>query len=323
MVDRKPGTNPEQNGLLYGVIATSVVFSVPALMKNFGLLHLLVPLPVFFFLVSMGQQQGLKVITRSALVAGVIATVAGSLPALIMSLCLLPSGFILASSATGGESPCRAGLKSMLSLVAVLTVFWTFHGMFTGMNPYHALQTAVDNGLGATYALYAESSELPAETLLELEAVFEKLKTVIPKIFPGLLLISSISTIWLNLTIGHWLLNKKQPGLSPWRNFTTWRFPENLVWGIILASILLFINVGSLSILGLNILLILIALYFFQGLSVLTSIFDKWSVPHLFRLFVYTLIVIQAFSIFLLAAMGVADIWADFGKIKKNEETPT
>lgn len=299
---------------LVGIAITTVIFSLPALTGGIAWLHLLVPAPVFYYLRVLGRKEGGVLLANALLAACIIAMLSGRLSILLFSFTFLPMGFILFRSADKGDTPSRAGLQCVIALGATWAVFWMLYGAIYQVDFYKELLTSLDKGLDATYSTYIDSVNLPPDAREEIGKAFERLRHIIPKIFPALLVTALVSAAWLNIIIGHGLLKKKDPLLSPWKDFKDWRLPEPLVWGVILGGVLLFLPGEELNIFGLNILMVLGNIYMFQGLAVLSSIFVKWSVPHPFRYFVYMLIVIQAYGIILLALVGLADVWADFRK---------
>jgi uncharacterized protein YybS (DUF2232 family) len=168
----------------------------------------------------------------------------------------------------------------------------------------------------AAFENYKLSAKLPAATLLEIEAAFTELRLLVPRIFPGMLLMTVICTVWANLLAGDWLLKRKRQNLSTWDDFRNWRLPEPLVWGVIIAGLLVFLTDNILSSISLNILMVLGLIYFFQGLAVMTFLFGKWAVPLPLKLFLYALLLVQAYGMLLLAVLGLADVWLDFRKAK-------
>ena len=121
--------------------------------------------------------------------------------------------------------------------------------------------------------------------------------------------------MWLNILMANWLLKKK--GIAAWEDFQELKLPEWLVWIFILAGLGLFGPSQSLlNNLGLNLLIITGTLYFIQGFAVISSLFNKWSVPNPVRVVFFFFIIIQAYSIILLTLLGLADIWLNFRKPK-------
>ena len=65
---------------------------------------------------------------------------------------------------------------------------------------------------------------------------------------------------------------------------------------------------------GINCLLAVGVLYFFQGIALLVFFCDKWKIPFFFRLPLYALAVVQSSGALVLMIAGIADIWLDFRK---------
>ncbi|NOX25676.1 MAG: DUF2232 domain-containing protein, partial [Deltaproteobacteria bacterium] len=164
---------------------------------------------------------------------------------------------------------------------------------------------------------YSKAPDFPAKSKPELRAVFTRMRHMVPKVFPGALVISAVFTIWLNMLLINSLLKRSQ--IQAWEEFQFWRLPDFLVWLLIGAILLLFGPSGFLPVLGINIVLALSALYFFQGLAVVTSLFGRWSIPRPIKFLIFFVITIQAYGIVLLAILGVADTWISFRKPKLNQ----
>jgi uncharacterized protein YybS (DUF2232 family) len=126
-------------------------------------------------------------------------------------------------------------------------------------------------------------------------------------------------TVWVNLVIGNWLLAKRA-GFAPWPSSRQWRLPDWLIWGVILAMIATLASPAGMSAFGLNLLLILGLLYFFQGLGVLGSLLDRWSVPPPLQALIYFLFIIQYYGVILIAILGLIDVWADFRRPREQKE---
>jgi uncharacterized protein YybS (DUF2232 family) len=190
-------------------------------------------------------------------------------------------------------------------------------GLFHATNPYTSLLKELDQGLLNGFILYQENAELPPDTLESIRVAVELLRAYIPKVLPSLLISVVLSTTWLNLALGNWLLKSKDANLTPWPAYKDWQLPDRLVWGIIVGAALLILLPAPLSTLGLNIILICGTVFFFQGLAIVSSLLFKWSVPRPIRFLIYGLIFIQTYGIILLSFLGIADVWADFRKLNQ------
>ncbi|MBU0672178.1 MAG: YybS family protein [Candidatus Margulisbacteria bacterium] len=297
-----------------GIVITAAIFCLPSLITDLSWLHGLVPLPVFYYLICFGQKQGTTLVSIALLIAGGISAIFGTLSILLFSLTMLPLGFVFAKTIARHETANEAGLKGVIYLITIWTVLGTLYATISGTNPYTEALTSLDKTLEASYTLYSQSAEVPVETLQEIQSAFKQLRLLIARMFPALLLSSTFFTVWLNMLFGRWLLIKKSPSLSPWNDFKEWKLPEILVWVVILAVVQLLLPIESIKTLGLNTAFVLGVLYFFQGLSILSCLLAKWSVPQPFKVLIYLLVLIQVYGIILLSLIGIADIWANFRK---------
>lgn len=297
-----------------GIAIITAVLALPAASKDLAWLHSLVPLPVFYYLTVLGPKPGLALVGTGVLAATVITTILGTLPVLLFALSMLPVGYVLAQAAGRQESPTRAGTKA----VAFVVLAWLFLGLLYAstqqLNPYKEIVDGLDQGLRDTYEMYTKSSELPPDVAKEFAKSFEALRLFLHKGFPALIMTSIICTVWLNLAVGHWLLKKRNPDRAPWGELKTWRMPEIIVWVVIFAALAMIVPVQALNNVGLNVGIVVTLLYFMQGLAILSSFLAKWNIPHLFKVAIYTLLVIQLYGIILIAGVGLMDVWFDFRK---------
>jgi len=305
-----------------GMVILIAVLSLPAITPNMtGWLTGLVPLPVFYYLICLGKEQGSVLIRNAVLLAGGIALIFGSLPLLFFALTLVPLGFVFFHAAQSKMPPAQTGFNGILVLSGVWLLFWTGIGIIEHINPYQQLLVALDEGLSRAFSLYQEESGLPATTLKNIEVAVDQLKTFIPKVLPGLLFTGILYTVWMNQALGNWLLKKRKRDLAPWQDFKDWQLPDQLVWGLILGAASLVFLSGPLHTIGLNIVIVWGGLYFLQGLAVLVSLLHRWSLPKPLRLLIYAFFGLQTLGIVLLSILGLVDIWTDFRKLNRPAET--
>jgi uncharacterized protein YybS (DUF2232 family) len=305
-----------------GFILLAALLLLPTLLpEKTGWLTSLVPLPIFYYLVSLGKKKGSILIRNCIFLAAVGALIFGSLPLLIFSLTLVPLGIAFSYGVFHGKSPATTGFIGSLVLAFTWLLYWSVLAMLHQTNPYATLLAELDNGLSSGLMLYEESAELGPETLESVRIAVELLRIYIPKILPALLVSALLSTVWLNMALGNWLLKKKDQELTSWPEFNEWKLPDPLVWFVIVSGAIFFLLPQPLNLLGLNGIIICSTLYFFQGLAIVASLLNKWSVPRLFRVLIYALIFVQTYGIILLSFLGLADVWADFRKLNQADES--
>ncbi|MGZ5279494.1 MAG: DUF2232 domain-containing protein [Pseudobdellovibrionaceae bacterium] len=90
------------------------------------------------------------------------------------------------------------------------------------------------------------------------------------------------------------------------------RVPDFMVWITMLSFLFSFIKMPQawMSVTALNVFVVMMGLYFFQGLAVLELTFLVFRVGAFARLLLYLFVVGQLF--FLLSVVGVIDYWVDF-----------
>jgi uncharacterized protein YybS (DUF2232 family) len=103
-----------------------------------------------------------------------------------------------------------------------------------------------------------------------------------------------------------------------------WNAPEPLVWGLIACGFSLLIpGLEFFQTAAINILLVIAACYFFQGLAVVAYFFHKGRVPYFLRMVTYVLIIFQQIFTLLIVGLGLFDLWGDFRRLKKKDLNPS
>ncbi len=305
--------------LLRVFLVTALLF-LPAMSEELGWMRTFIPLPVFYILVICGEKDGIALLSKALVAAGIGCIVISALPGFIISLSFLPLAFVLARSVRQEHSVLRAGMTGSIALAFVWFIGAFLYGMIEHVHPYRQILDTIDISLTETFKSYQQSSEISADTLTQIESAFSRIRTVIPVIFPAIIIITILCTVWINMMLGDMLIKKKNMHLSHWPPYGQWKLPDQLVWVVILSGIGLMLPMPALNKICLNGVLISGILYFFQGLAVLSNLFNRWAVPWAFRFFVYALILIQAYGIIFLAIAGLIDVWFDLRK-SRNETT--
>ena len=293
-------------------IIISAVLALPSLTGGLTWLFFITPLPIFYYLSTFKGEIGAKIIARSSVFAGLLVIIKGAMPVLLFSFSIVPIGFIFADSLRKEESQWIAALKAIVVLASTWALLAIIISSAYHTNIYISILQGIDQVLVAAFESYKVSATSPPEIFAEFSAAFSQLRLLIPRIFPGIIGMTIISMVWINLVIGDWLLKKKHTELAHWKDYRNWRLPEQMVWGVIVAGLLLFISNGPLSDFALNILLVLSLIYFYQGLAVITFLLIKWRVPKSVKIFLFMLLVFQAYGMIILVIIGLADVWLDF-----------
>lgn len=139
-----------------------------------------------------------------------------------------------------------------------------------------------------------------------------------------------LPSLWIDLTLTVLsltvlFLRRWVPMVNPfpnWPEFGKWRLQESWIWVPIAAGALYFANsylIGSspVAVVAINVLIVLGAVYFFQGLSVVSYYFKAKLSPMLRMVGYVAFFLFFQVGLTLVTIVGLIDFWFDFRKLKK------
>lgn len=184
--------------------------------------------------------------------------------------------------------------------------------IITILNDYLALS------LEMSIALYRNMG-MPEDTILMLTNSLEKIKYVIIRIIPALSLSFILFLIWITLLSAKPICKKKNLFFPDFGDMNLWKAPDYLVWAVIVSGGLLLTPIQSLKLIGINGLIVLMTIYFFGGIAIVSYFFEKKNFPLIIRLFLYTLIALQQIFVFIVIGLGFFDLWINFRKVNNEK----
>lgn len=172
-------------------------------------------------------------------------------------------------------------------------------------------QSEVDTAL----KLYGEEGAVDLEQLGDARQVLISAGSWLLHLAPGILGGGALLLAWANQLITRALEARRRPE-APRQPLTLWRSPEPLVWLVIVAGAVTWAAEDGLFWAGVNLLVILGVVYFFQGMAVIAFWFEKKNAPRFLRAGLYLLIVVEAFLAVGVALAGLFDIWFNFRRLE-------
>ncbi len=147
------------------------------------------------------------------------------------------------------------------------------------------------------------------------------MEVVISRAFPALLITGAA----LGALLNYLTANKLSRGFAGLGSFnpgalSTWAASEHYVWFFIIGGTMAVVPFGVSRTLGVNLVVIMLFVYFLQGLAITGFFFKKWNLSILLRVPVYIFIFFNVYLALLVACVGLFDTWADFRKIRKTAE---
>ena len=185
---------------------------------------------------------------------------------------------------------------------------------------YSIITEYVKKNLELTLALY-ENMGVSQESIHMLSNSLESIQYVLVRIIPALVVSSTLFISWTSLLLAKPLLRSRKLFFPSYDSLKLWKAPEHLVWGIIACGVTLLLPNKAIKVFGLNGLLILMTVYFFQGIAIVSFYFEKKKFPRMLRFVLYSFIALQQIILLVVIGLGLFDIWLNFRKLGVNEDS--
>ncbi|MFZ5453178.1 MAG: DUF2232 domain-containing protein [Thermodesulfobacteriota bacterium] len=147
----------------------------------------------------------------------------------------------------------------------------------------------------------------------------EEIKTLIRSMLPALVITNTGLVAWINVLLARKLLVLFQWG-EPEPPLCYWSAPEWLIFPVLGVGFLLLVPAPWVRLVSMNLLAMLALLYFFQGMAVIASWFQRFRVPLFVRCLGYPLMFLQPLFLLVITTLGLADIWLDFRKLHQPKD---
>ena len=279
---------------------------------------LLTPLPFLYYSAKLGVSQAVKLTCVSILVTGLIAAITRQSQLIFLCFEFSVLGLILSEifrrKMTIGTSVLLGTCLLLLMGLLVLAVA----GLRKNLGPLEMVYAYLLESLEETARIYTQVGADP-EKAGAFQETLKALKEVVALIYPSLMIVGSAFVVWLNMIMSRPLFIKRNLEVPDFGALDRWKSPELMVWGLIAAGFSLFLSFSPLRLVAVNALVIMLAIYFFHGLSVLLFYLNKYRVPPWMRFGVYALILLQQILVIGVTMAGLFDQWIDLRRIHQKK----
>ena len=314
-----PGATGERVRVVaIGIGATIGLFTITILSPILGLFCTFgIPLPTLICRAKLGRKQGALVPVASLLV--LVFILGGISLDILYFLELLLIGYALSEAYELRVSIERTiGFTCLAALLTASIVIVGFSaasdtGIIALINGY------VARNLEATLQLY--QAKMSADQIRLAKESFEQIQFVFVRILPALTVMSTLLVTWTSMLLSRPLLKRLDLHFPDFGRLNQWKAPDPLVWAVIGCGLTLLIPATWIKLAGINGLLILLTVYFFQGIAILSYYFDRKRFPRFLRLLIYTLIALQQILVLVIVGIGFFDMWLNFRKLPVDKST--
>jgi uncharacterized protein YybS (DUF2232 family) len=299
--------------ILTGVLLCILIISLMYVMPLIGVFAwMFLPLPVLFYRLKTGRKGGATIMVASLAVL-IISTSNFALNTLYFGS-LLMTGFFLGEFIEQHLKVEKIILYTGFSVLAACLIILFFYSLTFTQGIDQLISNYATRYQNLSTQLFTQSAELYPELKVD-QQMLERASSLLVSAFPAIFINSYLIMVCLNIILIKRLLKTKGIIIKSLENLNQWKAPEYLVFGIIGLSVLMFFPMGVLTILALNSLIILMFVYFFQGIAIVSFLFQKKSAPFALRSFFYILIAIQPLFMLLVIGVGLFDTWFNFRKL--------
>jgi len=304
---------------LLALTATVLLFVSGAIFPMAGVvLSPFVPQPILWFGLKYGALNGMGV---AFIAMGGLLLLGGKELALVYALFVAVAGllFVLLGRIRAIEG-LVVGTASVIFLGAV-TLLRFFYGSWSSM--LQEIKASLTDSLMAAVRAY-EKMDVPQENLNLLKERAPEMAEVIVQLLPAMAFLGMAVIVLFNvLSVCRRFPDRRSQWLAG-DTLREWKAPDALVWGLIFCGFIVFIpGFETFNLVAVNLLLVIIACYFFQGLAIVAYFFHKNNVPRIFRGVIYLFIAFQQICTLLVAGLGLFDLWGDFRRLNKKDLNPS
>jgi uncharacterized protein YybS (DUF2232 family) len=304
------------NDVMGCVGAVSVFLLASAYIPVLGsLFSLLTPLPILYYSVKLGLDQGIKVVGITVLFVGLLSALAGTIYLLFSCIEFSLLGLIVSELFRRNVSIGHTVLLATSLMLLIGFVIMTVAGLFQNKTPMEMVLSYLKGSLDYSVRMYGDIGK-EGKNAARVRQYLRMVTDVLMRIYPALTVLGTGFVVWFNVVVSRPLFRARNLPYPRFAPTDRWAVPEHLIWGVIAAGFSLFLPLPQIRWVAVNVLIVLLAIYFFHGLSILLFFLNKYRVPLWIRLGVYALIVFQQIFVIVIVLAGLFDQWVDFRRIR-------
>jgi uncharacterized protein YybS (DUF2232 family) len=304
--------------VLTGVMITMAIITVSVYMPIIGFFcSLFLPLPVLFYRSKLGRKTGL--IVPGAAMTILLVLAGGISIDVVFFLEMLFLGFLLSELFEMNLSVEKTVMYACGGVLLTAAMGLVLYSNLSATGITSLVSVYIAQNLEMTVALY-QGMGASEEFVQKFSNSLEQIQYGLIRIIPAMVTASFLLVTWSNLLMARPILKRRGLFIPEFGALKLWKAPDYLIWVLIGCGGFLMLPGSTLKIVGLNGLLVLLILYFFQGIAIVSFFFEKKQFPRLLRVFFYTLIAIQQIVLLVVIGLGIFDMWINFRKTKSENE---
>ncbi len=314
----KPQTGSAASRLTAAAIGTAgsfLLFAAYMVIPPAGFFSgLLAPFPAIYNRFRYGRGMALIItLGAAALLAAIFGIQAGTLYLLQCgTIALLLPEFL--ARGYGASRTIAWTTAANLTIFALAAVVFS---LVSGQNIHHLVMNEINGSISQALTVY-DKAGIKGEELALLKQSMTMAAELIIRIYPALITVMMITMTGCNLALVKRSAVKLGIELKL-AEFNSYKNHDFLIWLLIPAGFAMLAGSPVITTPALNVLVVILTLYFLQGLAVLTTIIARQSFAGVMRVMLFLMLLFQPYLAALVAAIGIFDLWGDFRTPRKRE----
>lgn len=308
--------NNDIRDIIIGVIIVVFLFAASTVSPLLGsLCAFCIPLPIIFYRVKTGRMAATVISLAGFMV--ILALVRGFKFELMFTVQLIAMGWFMGEGFAQKHSVNKTFAAALASVVVILALWVWLASTNAGQTPVEMLNGMLNANIAMTLDFY-RAQGFSTQDIATMEEMFMAVKPWIIKFIPAGAIVTYMFTIWANILLARALF--KRANLPwPYGTFERWSAPTNLVFAALAAALIWFLApAGSLWwLVGISAMLILLPVYCFQGLAIITLSMERAGIGKPLQITAYVIIMIFWPLIVMVSILPFLDMWLNFRKTGK------
>lgn len=294
------------------LIAASGAFKATSFFFN-----LLVPLPVALLTLRRSPRQGVIAVLVTAVLLVAFSPTEGMLPYLLQ---FGIASYLLPLLLRRGWRWDKAIAVTLATVLLALFVALAFAAANQGTTIGVMTDGYIAREMAQVKELYGQAQELPPDQKDQLLQALDQMDGILRMIWPAFLTLLGGFLLLVQVMLLSALPATRQ--LIPGPAFIDWKAPDLLVWPLISAGFSAFLTTGTVQSVAINLLVVLIPIYYVQGLAIVTYFFQQRGISPWLRALGYLLLALFNPLPLFVAGAGLFDLWGNFRRerVKPNPE---
>lgn len=284
-------------------------------------MRILIPTPI----IIIGKRYNMKYSLMTLVVSGtIIAMVSNPLIAIISIFIPGIVGVAMGELLNRNlRSSLVLGVGTLIAIVSIgIGLFTVFQ--ISGLSIVENIETILNESFEVQERLYTMSGA-DEENIATAKQMLQSLKVMLTMSIPAIIIIMGFILAYINILFSILVLKRIGQQVNGFNPFRYFRLPKSASQGVVIIILLTlltgYLNIVDKEVLTLNLYLLGLLIFGLQGMAVVAYFLRYYEVMNIFKVFIFVMLLLTSTGEMVLVLIGVADIFVDIRKYKKEKES--